>query len=437
MQIRHIIITILCCFNIATVTAATQVSKDGITWSFDRDYQTGQFVNGDYYVIDSGSGVNVIGITQPHGGSTDGSMINPSSQSAHGYNQVAPAYNATLNVARSVSSSSPLNVRAGSSLVSTIGRTYDTKQTYVGNAAVLTVLNSQPPAGSFRPPYFGTDKSIKHNRSEMDLSKLRNLANISGMPSLSSTEDSIARPWIDTLGGWQGRQVHPSNNMPDYGREMANVVGIAGLMLNSNFTDAEKEKLAIYMCQLGIDFYGIAVNASVGWMADGGHASGRKFPIVVAGSLLGDNNMRNVGSLTAFGEDQQTFYVSQKEVDITNGSTWNPDTRGGTPQPYSTSDIGTPEWGIRHAYVPAYDNKAWTAMYRNCCTAVAWGGEVLAIEAMGLKDAWNHDALFDYMERYMKNGGSQWSPWVASMWNTYHNNMAPQKAPPMPPSLDL
>jgi len=437
MQAKHIIITMLCCFNIATVGAATQVSQNGITWSFDKDYQTGQFANGDYYVIDSGSGVNVIGITQPHGGSTDGSMINPSSQSNQGYNQIAPAYNAALNVARSVSSSSPLNVRAGSSLVSTIGRTYDSKQTYVGYAAILTVLSTQPPAGSFRPAYFGTDKSIKYNKSDMDLSKLRSLPNISGMPTLSATEDSIARPWIDSLGGWQGRQIHPSNNMPDYGREMADVIGIAGLMLNSNFSNVEKEKLAIYMCQLGIDFNGIAVNGNVGWLADGGHASGRKFPIVVAGSLLNDSRMLNVGSITAFGEDQQTFYVSQKEVDITNSSAWNPDTRGGTPQAYSSSDIGTPEWGIRHAYVPAYDNKAWTAMYRTCCTAVAWGGEVLAIEAMGLRGAWNHDALFDYMERYMNVDGSQWNSWVRSMWVTYHSNMAPQKAAPMPPKLDI
>jgi len=437
MQVRYtILLILLCCFSIATVNAATQISNNGITWTFDRDYTTGQFANGDYYVIDPGSGVNIVGITQPNGGSTDGSMINPSSQSSQGYNQNAPSYNATLNVARSVSASSPLRISKGDSLISTIGRTYDSKQTFVGSAAILTVLSTQPPAGSFRPAYFGTDKSIKYNKSGMDLSKLRRLPNISGMPSLSSTEDSIARPWIDTLAGWIGRQIHPANNMPDYGREMATVIGMAGLMLNSDFSNAEKEKLAIYMCQLGIDFYSIAVNGQSGWPADGGHASGRKFPIVIAGSILNNSSMLNVGDLTAFGEDQQTFYVSQAEVDITNSSAWNPDTRGGTPTPYSTSDIGTPEWGIRHAYIPAYDNKAWSAMYRTCCTAVAWGGEVLAIEAMGLRAAWNHDALFDYMERYMNVDGSQWSNWVASMWVRYHNNMGEQKAPPSPPSLD-
>jgi hypothetical protein len=436
MQVRYtILLILLCCFSIATVNAATQISNNGITWTFDRDYTTGQFANGDYYVIDPGSGVNIVGITQPNGGSTDGSMINPSSQSSQGYNQNAPSYNAALNVARSVSASSPLRVTTGASLISTIGRTYDGK-TYVGSAAILTVLAGQPPAGSFRPAYFGTDKGIKYNKSNIDLNKLRRLPNISGMPSLSSTEDSIARPWVDTLGGWIGRQIHPANNMPDYGREMATTIGMAGLMLNSDFSNPEKEKLAIYMCQLGIDFYGIAINGQVGWPADGGHASGRKFPIIIAGSLLNDNKMLNVGSVTAFGEDQQTFYVSQKEVDLTHSSAWNPDTRGGTPEPYIASDIGTPEWGIRHVEYPTLDNKAWSAIYRTCCTANAWGGEILAIEAMGLRGSWNHEPLFAYMERYMNVDGSQWSSWVRSMWIAYHNSMAPQKAPPMPPTLE-
>jgi len=31
--------------------AAVSLSQFGVTWTFDRDYTTGQFANGDYYVV--------------------------------------------------------------------------------------------------------------------------------------------------------------------------------------------------------------------------------------------------------------------------------------------------------------------------------------------------------------------------------------------------
>ena len=43
--------------------SATSVSQYGITWNFDKDYEVGTFVNGDYYVVDDGDGVTVVSVS--------------------------------------------------------------------------------------------------------------------------------------------------------------------------------------------------------------------------------------------------------------------------------------------------------------------------------------------------------------------------------------
>jgi hypothetical protein len=136
--------------------------------------------------------------------------------------------------------------------------------------------------------------------------------------------------------------------------------------------------------------------------------------------MLGNPNMANIGlggvGNPYFGEDSQTFYVSQRDVDRGNG--------------YTTSDIGLPDWGIRHATDPSRDNKSWNASYRRCCTANAWAGSVLAAHVMGAKALWNHDALFDYQDRYMgkETQGSferQQSKFAENMWDTYRPLFGP------------
>ena len=66
------------------------------------------------------------------------------------------------------------------------------------------------------------------------------------------------------------------------------------------------------MVQYGIDLYG-CVRAGYGWPALGGHRSGRKAPIVFAGILLGNTNMKHVSDdyPNQFGEDMQAYgYVA-------------------------------------------------------------------------------------------------------------------------------
>src|SRR5665647_1227881 len=110
--------------------AATSVTQYGITWTFDADYTVGQFVNGDYYVVDPGSGVNIVNInpgdairpsTTQH---MNGSMINPSSATqgydGFGYDGAGGLYSDSVNVGIGISGSTPIILYGDSSLVSTI-----------------------------------------------------------------------------------------------------------------------------------------------------------------------------------------------------------------------------------------------------------------------------------------------------------------------------
>ncbi len=449
-----------------------QLSQFGITWTFDRAYRYGQFANGDYWVVGP---VRIIGIDPPshesNGRMMNGSMINPSPRyyTRQGYDSElygsypqAGEYDPLLNAARPngqpVSSGNLLIVPAGSSLVSVISHPDPPSGSYIQSGAILTVLSAPPPEGSFRPPYVNVPKAIRFNKSQLNYSLLKKL---SVSPSVSSVmprltqqagdgqEDSVERmferPWIDHIPLWMGRAHHPMENMPDYAREMSTQVGIGALMLHLDFSNQEKETLLIRYVQLGIDLYGIVRDGGGGnWIGMGGHASARKYPILFAGLVLGDADMRNIGQKSGdyihsgsygpgdpppdyihFGEDDQTFYVTQADVDITNGPLFYPDQRDAEKLPYRQTDIGLPEWGIVHAVNPEQSNRYWPTWYRQV-TGTGWAGWVLAVHIMGVKDLWNHDALFDYMDRYMQvaeddgawPGYRQQSRFSAAMWDT-------------------
>lgn len=435
----RIFVTGLACLVLSGVSIrasekpASSISQFGITWKFDREYPTGQFANGDFWVVGP---VKVIGITtdlhtsgfEPVPGE-DGSMVNPGVDSRQGYNHRLTTYDGSLNAAlpggSPISESNPLLVGNGSSVVSMVSWLYrspdDTEpgtprfnggtgapRPITRTGAVLTVLDKAPPEGSFRPPYAGTDKTVKFNVSQLDRSKLQNLPPASGAPSPESVIQSLQRPWVDHGYEYMGAMFHPSENMPTYGREIGNGINAAALLLNMDFAampgERTKDELIIPFVQLGIDLAGIA-DAGGGWPANGGHHMGRKLPILMAGVLLGDEHMKNAGNWeTLFQENEATFFVSQAEVDLTNGGNWKPDERGGPKEAYTVKDIGMPEWGINHLRRPGADNKSWSASYRSINNAV-FVGTALAARLMNLEEAWNHPAFFAYADRVVEVGG--------------------------------
>jgi hypothetical protein len=417
----------------APTAAVTSITQHGITFQFAAPVQAGQFVNGDWFVVGP---VSLVDMTPPcvtsNGRVMHGAMIDPDpSTLLHGYDKALygpgneARYQDALNVARNLSPQSPRLLTPGHSLIKVISSTDPTLIPQLHTCAVLTVLAEAPPQGAFRPPYAGTDHSVRYDEQMLDLSRLQSLPPAAGMPGLLQQLPKFERPWLDHGPGWPTRYMHPIANMPDYGRDFASLFNEAALQCNTNAPLADRRQLAIRLVQIGIDFFG-NVRGGAYWEGVGGHGSGRKFPILFAGALLGDPAMLAVGQdypsvrnldgtyTVHFGEDAQTFYVQQTSSTQIN---WG---YGG----YTAAELGLPEWGFSHTHSPNGDDVNWTGNnYRQCCTVNGWIGAVLCARIMGLRDEWNHPALFDYTDRYTQIHTSgwmrSWSPWVGGMWDLH------------------
>jgi len=411
--------------------SATAVTQHGITWRFERDHETGQYVNGDYWVVgpvrvvEISNALHADGFTP--GAGQDGSMINPPTTDKQGYDDSLVSYVPVLNVShpggQPISAENPLRLKVDSSLVSAVSWLYRSKddtepgcprfnggtktpRPVLRAAAILTCVKVPPAPGSFRPPYCGTEKSSRFHVRELKMNRLKNLAPVGDTPDHAGLEEAFAHPWIDHVNQYLGAFVHPSENMPEYGQFIAQTMGSAALMLHLDFDQLpgkpRKKKLLVRFVQLGIDLAGVADHGG-SWPSNGGHHMGRKWPILFAGVMLDDEHMQGVGQWeTAFQEDDDTFYVSEAEVAMTHSSQWAPDKRAPA-KAYTRQDIGLPEWGIRHTMDPELDNKDWAATYRNINNS-SYPGFVLAALIMGQKKAWNHNALFDYVDRAVAVG---------------------------------
>ena len=420
---------------VPSVGNTTQISQHGITWYFDGPVEFGRFVNGDYWVLGP---VTITGIDPPTrrneaGRIIDGSMINPrAGVGRQGFDNTR-SYDSALNVEWGLSTA-PLSLSPGTTLVSAISDPARTRP-YLRTAAILTVLRSAPARDAFRPGYSDPSKRL-FRAADLDTQLLLSLNAVSSAPTLATVERMFERPWLDWIPDWDGRDLHPRDNMPDYGREIARNVGVGALMLHLDFPLAEKETLLYRYVQLGIDLYSIVANGGhQTWLPNGGHASGRKWPILFAGIMLGDEGMMAVGQRSGqylysggnqpgsppsdyifFGEDAQTFYIGDKYPEMV-GMTLNPDNRDSEVHEYQESDRGFPEWGIRYATHPNRSNKFFGTVYRTV-TAVTWDGFTLAARLMGAEALWNHPPLFDYVERYITivSGGAYTPPGEASPW---------------------
>jgi len=443
----------LCFPALAFAEKVSSITEFGITWTFDRLYESGHFANGDSWVVGP---VKIISINPPcitvdakaEGhyidapiqGSPDkvaetirwtknGSMLNPSPSSGvkQGYDNTVgrtPSgakgmYDPSLNVANGVSGANPLIMPPNSSLVSTISRDTPFNRPQPNIGAVLTVLNGPAPEGSFRPPYSGNDKTIKYNKSQLKWDLLLNLPPVASTPKMEEVEKWFEKPWLDHGVGAFGGDMHPITNLPDYGREMVSHESIASLMLLLDIPKEQKEKLLIGVVQVGIDINEIYAESKnnpfpkKAWSVGGGTFSGRKWPIIFAGVMLGDKSMQQVEMLGMSNEDGQTYY----------GKSWTgAKVCWGMYHGLSKSDNGGPSWDHEEK-LPSlwtvdgrgkpgdpgagHDSDARSESYRNCCTSMQWVGEALAVRLMGATKAWSHDAFFDYVDRWMTEDNTE------------------------------
>jgi len=415
------------CVPEATVEMRDSVSQYGITWTFDSEYPVGRFVTGDWWVVGP---VQILAISPAPTGDRNGTMIDPVGDQA--YDSRAGSYDGAKAVML------PVSVDAGHSVVSSISHgesncergggavrgylTYDggCQRGPIETQAILTVLDEAPPADAFRPAYSAHGPTL-HRAADLCLDRLPDLEAPDTVPDADELLRHLERPWIDHLNSWTMQHGCATMNMYCYGREIGMIVqSISAYLL---LDTPAREELVRRFVQLGIDNWGV-LRAGGGWGGDGGHFNARKWPIVFAGGLLGDAEMASPG--TDIGnEDRMTYYGADgtplwgRACDscyLSNGCSNDGGCRG-------AKDCRDPEGVIDGC-----------GDYRNCCTSRTWVGQALAARVMGLREAWGHDAFFDYVDRWMDGdvpggGGAGGDDFVQAMWDRHRDAPAATGCP--------
>jgi hypothetical protein len=420
-----------------------KIHQHGITWKFQEKERIGQFINGDYYVIGPAT---IEKITPMPGNGRNGSVLNlPPNPYRSGFDSRVKngRYDAYLPAKL------PIHLKPGDSLISKISvdqigvlpaplRPIDKSISPVKRATVLTCLEFPPPEDAFRPSYCDREQKIFLARNiRHDL--LLNIPRVKGGLDFDSKPldprdwaEKFLWPWVDVCSfGFDA----PIEYMPNYGREVGRAVGIASLLLMLDYSKQEKERLLINFLQYGIALWGIVRSGYRGWPTHGVHGTGRKWPILFAGIMLGDEEMqfpKRKYPKVMFGEDMHTIY----------GNGWT-----GAKALYAghvgkDGRIGKIGWGAYEHLHPSKWESNIGKNYRRCCTSLAWVGQALAARLMHAERIWDHAPFFDYVDRWMTEDdtkaieeikrvkgwdysagwarqGQAWDPFVNKMWSKY------------------
>jgi hypothetical protein len=367
----------------------------------------------------------------------------------------------------------PIRMKPGDSLVSTISYGSEEIKSFTGSerldfiktAAVLTCVAEPQPADAFRPSYCdaaGSKTCLSRNLRRDLLTHLAVPPKVR-VPRMEPLVRAMERPWIDTVNyGYAS----PRENYPlgAYGQVLANISGTASLLLLTDMPAEQKEPLLVSLVQTGIDLWGL-VRGGRSWAAFGGQSSGRKWPIVFAGILLGDEEMASPQRRfpkVRFGEDDQTAlcpYTYGGKVYERGWTGAKAIFTGHTPQ-----EIAPVRWEDGRGPVDLFPPSEWpkerlgptktpaSEVYRRMETSAGWVGEALAARILHAEKAWGHDAFFAYVDRWMteddaeqleeirKAGGPDYttikprrqgrqgactSEFIAEMWAKHRDNLPP------------
>ncbi|MCK5781919.1 MAG: T9SS type A sorting domain-containing protein [Flavobacteriales bacterium] len=438
LRIASLFVFVIALTNLSFAqTMQNHVTQREFTWTFDKEYQTGQFVNGDWWVVGPVTVVSVtpaerVAIEDELNGTGDnywgdsglqddetvrnGSVVVDKLRGdKQGFDSRGVGFDASLPI------DFPYTLEAHTSMISS--KSNDTipqkvmyhelvnynsnpqfddshQPTPIKTVSVLTCLSKVPPADAFRPSYVKAKGGVERKLftlSDVNYDALLDLAPTAKMPSWSQFERYFERPWLNHFNGsWLGQKLFPTEmNQPYYGREYARIVGQAALMLNTDASDEQKKKLLVGMLQLGIDLRGIA---EIGgrWAEGGGLTGGRKMPIIFAYKIFDDPYFLDMPFGSRFHEDTETYYGRGWAG---QAALWQIVVHHGKRKPYMEQDPSVwPEWDMQNG-------TAWgshSESYRLCCNTEAWASQALTILLMEGKEAWNHNAFFDNVDDWMR-----------------------------------
>jgi len=425
--------------------AATSIEQYGITWQFDDDYQTGQFANGDYWVLgpvtitqitpDATSEFHDLGggictgfsagvsacseacaaqypglIPNCDGPDRDGNCICAAGTNGWESNPIVEGPQAFQSGCSGGSydprlmPNLPYTAQGGESLVKTIPSGME--RPCIQTASVLTVVDEIPPGNGaevFRPPYAGTEKPYYY------VSDIR----LELPPSLGQVEDAKGQEWVrnryqkvqlDHKEGVLGRSLHPAGHMPDYGGDIGRDNGDAVLQLFLDDPIEDKMQGLVNFIQYGIDLH-YMYRLGHRWGAGGGHRPGQLLPLAFAAVMLDDPQMKS--DMKTIEEDgwlheQATLWWSENQQRALWGYYQNTDEEDYWNR-LRTENSGAKSMRDIYDYIDG--GYAPGQLYQACCTSLPWRGEALAFNIMPeLKGVWNDSTFFEYVDRWVNEG---------------------------------
>lgn len=402
---------------------------DDITFTFDKAYTCGQFVNGDWWVaaddsdqvvIDSMSPAHTAacetaGLTGCRNGWAQDLNTQHNPFTARAFGGLTPSRIAVPSLPATISgvTTAPTSIiKAIDGGKSSCGEgTSSTSCVSLTMAAVLTIVpkDDLPPANAFRPPFAGPDKpSSYYTTAAVDLSRMPSV-DISALPGGSPI------PSVDSV-----RQQHDG---PFLGINRRNSE-TAGLMTISQGTNAYHASRAInsnkHLLRLTLDDMNFAGNPDhldalyktlqtgidKSWTArnwvdnstPGKRIKDMAVPIAFTAFVMGDDTTISDTGYPNFSE-QDTFYDNPRygaghPADYTFGYTC-------TEAEYWAGDGG--EWcGDPYGYAEVQAGGA----YIQCCSMAPWKGGALLVHLMQMQSTLD-------MTGFLFVEGRYWEGWAA------------------------
>ncbi len=393
---KKILIVLTCVYG---VFGASSVSQYGITWEFDRDYTTGRFANGDYWVVGP---VVITEITPEFDGSWNGWQVNPLPNQDHGFKE--DCYGGE-HFDPELVPDLPFTANPDTSIIKTIANGSDDRPC-LKTAAVLTVVAEVPPdsgAAVFRPPYIGSNKPYYYVEDIL----------LDSLPSHKGPEERVTLEWIynrfgmmqmDHLGGRMTQGLRPEDNMPNYGGNIGTDEGEAAVRLMLDDPIADKMDPLIAYLQYGIDLHHMILLGQT-WPSGGGEMPCHTLPWVFAAYLLNNQDMRTYVSsyreefylyndlLTYRGKNDKALF-GQTHHSYSEGNYW---------ECVENSSNGNKTQADPYGYIDGGPVPG--DYYQECCTSQPWKTQMLAFHLMPeMKEIWWNQTLSDYVDRWVTHG---------------------------------
>jgi len=401
-------ILLLCAATVLSAGEVTEISQYGITWTFEKPCQAGRYVTGDWWVVGP---VRVLAVAPAPAPGRNGSVVDPAA-GRQGYDDRTACFDAKVRAVF------PLDLKPGQSLVSSasLDKVGDvppeavsgyTNRGPLRTAVVLTCEAEAPPADAFRPAYVGTWRErFRVGQVRRDI--LPRLKPPGEAPDPRHYERLLERIWPDHLAEHMGRELHPLQNMPGYGRELSTAVSDVALAVLLADPDGRMDTALLRFIQKGIDLYGMSLSDPRLWTANGGHNPGRKWPILFAGLMLDHAGMQKPAAV--FQEDQQTYvgkgFKGQTVLWRIGPDAPNAGHEEVDPATWKTFGKGANDGGKAESYRDV--------------NGPAWVGQALAARLMGAMPVWDHQPYFDYVDRWVREQPEKTGTALCgAMWKTY------------------